>query len=123
MSKTEVLYNDTCPVCSFEINGYARRVQADGLPVRFDRLDCAANWGLTPDQAARQLHVRQDGVVLSGLPAFQALWRVMPRWRWLARLTALPGFRPLCILVYDRVAAPLLYRAHLRRQARGLTQG
>ena len=116
MQKTDVLYNDTCPVCRFEIDGYARQVAADGLPVRFDPLERAADWGLTPDQAARSLHVRQNGVVLSGLPAFRALWEAMPRWRWLARMTGWPIVRPLSAAIYSWVLAPLLYRMHLRRQ-------
>ena len=113
---TRVLYNDTCPVCRFEIGAYRRRAVAEGLPIRFDALDRAEAWGLSADQAARQLHVWQDGQVLSGLAAFRALWGAMPRWRWLARVTGWPVIRPLAELVYGRIAAPLLYRAHLRRQ-------
>ena len=116
--ETRVLYNETCPVCRFEIDGYRRRALADGLPIRFDNLDSAADWGLTPDQAARQLHVWQDGRVLSGLAAFRALWSAMPRWRWLARVTGFPVLRPVVEWLYSRVAAPMLYRAHLRRQKR-----
>ena len=35
-SETRVLYNDTCPVCRFEIDAYRRRALADRLPIRFD---------------------------------------------------------------------------------------
>jgi predicted DCC family thiol-disulfide oxidoreductase YuxK len=115
---TRVLYNQTCPVCRFEIDSYRRRAAAQGLPIRFDTLDRAEDWGLTPDQAARRLHVWHRGRVLSGLAAFRALWGEMPGWRWLARLTGWPLIRPLMAFVYDRIAAPLLYRAHLRRQRR-----
>lgn len=117
-SETRVLYNETCPVCRFEIDGYRRRALADGLPIRFDQMDRAADWGLTPDQAARQLHVWQDGRVLSGMSAFRALWSAMPRWRWLARVTGWPVIRPLTNVLYTCVAAPILYRAHLRRSQR-----
>lgn len=114
--ETRVLYNETCPVCRFEIDAYRRRAVADGLPIRFDGIDRAEDWGLTPDRAARQLHVWQDGRVLSGMPAFRALWSAMPQWRWLARVTDWPLVRQVTEVLYDRVAAPLLYRAHLRRQ-------
>jgi predicted DCC family thiol-disulfide oxidoreductase YuxK len=114
--ETQVLYNDTCPVCRFEIDHY--RKTAASLPIRFDRLSCAADWGITPDQAARRLHVMQNGKLLSGMAAFRALWAVMPRYRWLARLTALPILRPFIDTVYDHIAAPMLYRAHLRRISR-----
>jgi hypothetical protein len=36
--------------------------------------------------------------------------------RWLARITALPLIHPVTCLVYDRILAPVIYRAHLRRQ-------
>ncbi len=122
-TETRVLYNETCPVCRFEIHGYRRRAVAEGLPIRFDALDRAADWGLTPDQAARELHVWQDGHVLSGIAAFRALWSAMPRWRWLARVTGWPVVAPLAEGLYSRLAAPLLYRAHLRRQRRTTPTG
>jgi predicted DCC family thiol-disulfide oxidoreductase YuxK len=116
--ETRVLYNDTCPVCRFEIGSYRRRALAQGLPIRFDALDRAADWGLDPDTAARRLHVWHRGEVLSGLPAFRAIWAALPGWRWLAVLTGLPILRPALAFLYDRIAAPILYRAHLRRQRR-----
>ena len=116
--ETRVLYNDTCPVCRFEIDAYRRSAEGDGLAIRFDALDRARDWGLTQDQAARALHVWHEGRILSGMAAFRALWSTMPRWRWLARVTACPGIRSLADLIYDRITAPLLYRAHLRRQRR-----
>ncbi len=117
-SETRVLYNETCPVCRLEIDAYRRRAALQGLPIRFDALDRASDWGLTEDQAARQLHVWQDGRILSGPDAFRALWAAMPGWRWLARVTGWPVIRTLVDLLYMRIAAPLLYRAHLRRQRR-----
>jgi predicted DCC family thiol-disulfide oxidoreductase YuxK len=118
MEETRVLYNDTCPVCSFEIDAYRRRALREGLPLRFDRLDQAANWGITPDQAARRLHVLHNGEVLSGIPAFRALWAEIPQLRWLARLTGKPFIGAACASLYDQLLAPLLHWMHLRRQAR-----
>lgn len=116
--ETRVLYNETCPVCRFEIGVYRRRAVAEGLPIRFDPLDRASDWSLTPDQAARELHVWQDGRVHSGLEAFRVLWSALPGWRWLARVTGLPLIRPLTDRLYRGIAVPLLYRAHLRRERR-----
>ena len=116
--ETRILYNDTCPLCRFEIDHYRAAATRDGAPLRFDRLEDAARWGMTEDQAARRLHVMQDGRLLSGLEAFRAIWSTLPRWRWLARVTGLPVVRPVVTVLYDRIAAPLLYRAHVRRQAR-----
>lgn len=118
--ETRVLYNDACPVCRFEIGHYAAHAGRRGLPLRFDDLNTAdlAGWGLSADMAARRLHVMHDGRLVSGLDAFRALWSAMPRYRWLARITGLPLVRPVLAFVYDRLAAPLLYRAHRRRQRR-----
>jgi predicted DCC family thiol-disulfide oxidoreductase YuxK len=113
-----VLYNETCPVCRFEIHAYRRRARAEGLPIRFDALDVAADWGIAPDAAARRLHVWHKGQVLSGMPAFRALWAQMPGLGWLATVTGWPLVRPATVFLYDHLAAPLLYRAHLRRQRR-----
>lgn len=114
--ETHVLYNETCPVCRFEIGQYRKEALAEGARLRFDDLTHTAAWGITPEDAARRLHVRHQGKILSGIPAFQILWAQLPRCRWLARLTALPLLHPLTCAAYDHMLAPLLYRAHLRRQ-------
>jgi predicted DCC family thiol-disulfide oxidoreductase YuxK len=115
-----ILYNASCPVCRFEIEHYAGHAGRHGLPLRFEDLNAAdlSRWGITQDHAARRLHVLHEGRLLSGLDAFRALWSAMPRYRWLAGLSGLPLVRPVLAFVYDRLAAPLLYRAHLRRQRR-----
>ena len=61
-----------------------------------------------------------EGRLLAGVDAFQALWRRMPRYRWLAGLVDLPVIRPAAILLYDRVLAPalVLYNRIRRRGAR-----
>jgi len=117
---TRVLYNADCPVCSFEINHYATYAQKRALPLRFEDLNDSDmdDWGLTRDQAARRLYVLKDGQMVSGIPAFLVLWQDMPRYRVLARIVGLPGMRLLACAVYDNVLAPLIYRWHLRRQAR-----
>lgn len=119
--ETRILYNDTCPLCRFEIGHYRATATRDGAPLRFDQLKDASSWGLTEDQAARRLHVLRNGELLSGLEAFRAIWETLPRWRWLARVTGWPVVNPLVAVLYDHIAAPLLYRAHLRRQRRRTT--
>lgn len=116
--ETRVLYNAECPVCSTEINHYARYSAREGLAVRFEDLNTTdlSDWRLSRDDAARRLYILRDGELLSGIPAFIALWRTMPRYRWLAALVGLPGIRSLAVLIYDRLLAPLIYRWHRRRQ-------
>jgi predicted DCC family thiol-disulfide oxidoreductase YuxK len=118
--ETRVLYNAECPVCRFEIDHYRTQARDAALPIRFDDLNSGAlaAWGISADDAARRLHVLRQGRVLSGIPAFIALWQQLPRYRWLGRIVNLPGVRQVATLIYDHIAAPLLYRWHLRRQQR-----
>ncbi len=120
MIDTDVLYNADCPVCSREINHYARISEAQALPLRYEDLNdtaTLADWGVSAQDAARRLHVRQGGTVYVGVPAFIVLWQSLPRYRWLARLVSLPGVYRLAHWTYEGILAPLLYRGHVRRQA------
>ena len=117
IEETRVLYNETCPVCRFEIGHYRKAALACDLPLRFDDLTQASAWGITPEAAAKRLHVLHKGQILSGIPAFQILWTKLPRWRWVARFTALPLIHPLTCAFYDHIMAPILYLAHKRREA------
>ncbi|WP_299028485.1 thiol-disulfide oxidoreductase DCC family protein [uncultured Sulfitobacter sp.] len=119
--KTEVLYNGECPICSREVNHYARLSEKQALPIRYDDLTQSgklADWGVTADQAAKRFHVRKDGEVISGIPAFVVLWRDIPQTRWLARIIGLPGVHWAACKLYDYILAPLLYAFHKRRQRR-----
>jgi predicted DCC family thiol-disulfide oxidoreductase YuxK len=119
-SKTAVLFNASCPVCSFEIEHYARYCYNTGLSIRFDDLNSEARsqWGIDPDTAARRLYVLHEGQLTSGIPAFLVLWAQMPRYRWLSRTVGLPGVRQIATAMYDFVLAPAIYRWHLRRLRR-----
>ncbi|MEM0935532.1 MAG: DUF393 domain-containing protein [Pseudomonadota bacterium] len=120
-----MIYNAECPICSREIEAYRRYSEARDLPLRFTGLQdgAAAAHGLSEEDAARRLHVVQNGALLAGLPAFVALWEEMPRMRWLARLVSLPLIRPLVTVLYERILAPLLYGMHRRRVARRAVRG
>lgn len=124
MKETEVLYNAACPVCSFEIDHYRSYADKRALALRFDDLNSCdlARWNLSADEAARRLYVRQGDQLLSGIPAFQVLWEEMPRYRWLARLTRLPGVFWMSCKVYDHILAPLIYNWHRRRVARNTVE-
>ena len=116
----KILFNASCPICSWEISGYARYAQTHEMPLVFEDIAMAdlAAVGLTPEMAARRLHMIVDGELISGMDAQRALWRAIPHMRWVAVLTGLPGIKQLANLTYDHIAAPLLYGLHKRRQRR-----
>lgn len=121
MSKTDVLYNAACSVCSREIDHYARISADQALPLRYDDLNNAGllrAWGISAEDAAKRLHVRKDGQIYSGVPAFIVLWQALPRYRWLAKFVSLPGVYRCATWVYDGMLAPALYRRHQKRVAK-----
>lgn len=121
MSKNlRVIYNDTCPICSREVDAYAKYSEEQGLNIEFDGLEQAdlAAHGLNQTTAAQRFHVVQDGQLFVGLDAFVLLWREMPRFSMLARFVSLPVVRPLANWLYEWVAAPVLFLMHKRRIAK-----
>ena len=68
------------------------------------------------------LHVISDGKILHGLPAFRAIWTLMPRYKLLAIVTNIPVIREIATFTYDKILAPILYKSHLRRQAKKARQ-
>ncbi|MEM6940410.1 MAG: DCC1-like thiol-disulfide oxidoreductase family protein [Pseudomonadota bacterium] len=118
--KTEVLFNETCPICSREVAQYEKMTTKAELPITYHGIsnpNTLADWRISPEDAARRFHVRKDGVTYGGVPAFLVLWEDIPQMRWLARLIRTPGIFWSACKVYDYVLAPVLYRLHVRRQA------
>jgi predicted DCC family thiol-disulfide oxidoreductase YuxK len=81
-----VFYDGDCPLCRSEIGLYRNCAGAE----RVAFVDvAAANAG---DVAAGQVH--------SGAAGFAQLWSTLPGWRWLGRLTMLPGVRTVAEVAY-----------------------
>lgn len=117
LDRLDVIFNDTCPICSREVTLYQSKTGEDVAYHGLSHADLS-RFGLTEDSAAREFHVVHEGRLYSGLEAFALLWVRMPRMRWLAKLVRTPGIRLVTDMVYRRVLAPLLYGMHKRRQAR-----
>jgi len=103
-----VYYDGSCPLCSAEISHYRALKGSEAISF-LDISQPAAEpaCDLSRDAAMARFHVRKaDGTLLSGAEAFIALWRLLPGWRWAARLSALPGARPVMEIAY-RCSLPL----------------
>ena len=117
MAKLEVLYNDDCPICRREINHYAGLSGDDVTFVKITE-QSAADWGLTEEQAAKQIHARSDGNVTVGVDAFVSVWQRLPYYRSLSLIVGWRPIRHITDIVYRNVLAPFLFSMHKRRQRR-----
>ena len=81
MADLEVLYNAECPICRREIEHYER---LSGDKVKYIKItaDTAADWGLSEDQAAEQLHARCGVDLVIGVDAFVSVHNPLPLCAW-----------------------------------------
>ena len=102
-----VFYDGGCPLCRREIAHYQRidreqRIQWTDIQQEPHTLRAH---GLSWEQAMQRMHVRDSNeLMVSGAAAFVELWRHIPRYRFLARLVALPGINWTAEQVYSMFA-------------------
>jgi predicted DCC family thiol-disulfide oxidoreductase YuxK len=108
-----VFYDGLCPLCSREIEHYRRWAVPDSIcfiDITKPEFD-AGRGGIDLDHAQRVLHVQvarsgdRATTMLTGVDAFLALWQVIPRYRWLARLGRIPFIRLFLAIGYRVFAA------------------
>ena len=107
-ARSTVFFDGGCPMCRREIAHYQRLDEAGRirwLDIHREP-DAVAEVGVSWETAMQRLHVRSgSGVLYTGVPAFVAIWRELPRYRWLARLvSATPGLILLLDFAYGRFA-------------------
>ncbi|MGB5830698.1 MAG: DUF393 domain-containing protein [Thiohalocapsa sp.] len=87
MFQLTTFYDGGCPLCSKEIAHYQRvdragRIRWIDLTTDAEALSAA---GFDAETAMRRLHVRDvEGQLISGVPAFVAVWQQLPGYRLLA---------------------------------------
>jgi predicted DCC family thiol-disulfide oxidoreductase YuxK len=101
LPKMTIFYDGSCPLCQAEIDYYAGIDAQQSLDLvdvtgpGFSQQDV-----LDKEDAMARFHVMSfDGQLLSGAQAFLEVWRVLPGWRWLAKIGSSPSvswFLELC---------------------------
>lgn len=102
MEKAKILFDGNCIVCDLEITHYQKL-----YPELFQIVDIAApgfdarNYNLTADAVNKEMHVITPKQELKvGVDAFVYIWEQMPRYRFLAQLTKLPGLYSIAKVGY-----------------------
>lgn len=117
-NKLSVFFDGLCPLCSREIDHYRTQAGSDRLEfvditeASFD----AEREGLDPRRVHKVMHTRDDrGNLYTGIGAFVAIWDVLPKYKWLAKLARNGAVRPLMDVGYNVFAA---IRPYLPRRTR-----
>ncbi len=94
--KGVIYFDGLCMACSAEINHYKNLIGSEN----FDFIDItlpdfqATEHGLDPHKVHRVMHVRDtNGTLHEGVDAFRTIWKHIPRYQFLARLSEHKIFR------------------------------
>ncbi len=100
----KVLFNDSCSICSKEINHY-KSLKNNIKWIDINDLSLASKLsGKSHRELLRRLHVVKDNEVYSGVKAFAIMWLNIPNYKWLARLVSLPIVYHISIVLYEIIA-------------------
>ncbi len=93
IDKPKVFFDGACPICSFEIDRYQKKESSCSL----EFVDIASSSfsapseGLESDKVNQIMHLKtESGEILLGVDAFQYIWKKMPEYHWLYRLSLNP---------------------------------
>lgn len=90
---TNVLYDGSCPLCALEIQQYQKITP--NAPIHWVDVsspEFTPPLGQTKASLMQRFHVIQpNGEMVSGAAAFVSVWEKLPKFRYLAALSKLPG--------------------------------
>ncbi len=111
--KTTMFFDGGCPLCSREVAHY-RRLDRSGRIHWVDitnQPETLLEYGIAYGAAMERLHALDEhGQVVSGVPAFVAVWRQLPGYRHLAGAVEGLSLVPVLDWLYRRFASWRLKR-------------
>lgn len=106
-SVLSVYYDGLCQICSREIDHYRKIEGANEIrfvDITDEKFNPSAE-GLNAKAVHKMMHVKlADGTILTAVDAFREIWKVLPAYRQLYKITGLSILRPLLDLGYHTFA-------------------
>tara|TARA_B100001287_G_C22284738_1_gene345474 strand:+ start:63 stop:416 length:354 start_codon:yes stop_codon:yes gene_type:complete len=100
----KVLFNDSCPICSKEINHYkSLDNNINWIDINDLNVACKIS-GKNHRELLRRLHVIKDDKIYSGVKAFIIMWLNIPKYIWIAKIVSLPIIYHISVVLYEIIA-------------------
>ena len=101
----KVYFNNSCKICKAEIDLYKKENinEIDWVDITGNEL-AEKETSKDSKQLLRRLHVKDGGKVLGGAKAFLALWKKMPKYKFLYYFLRLPIIFSLFSFGYEIIA-------------------
>ena len=103
--KLKVFFNNSCSICSFEINHYKKISESNLEWIDITNNDDALKiTSKTQEELLRRLHVIDNGKVIGGAKAFIIIWSKIPKYKFLSKLFSIKPFFLIFHYIYEFVA-------------------
>ena len=94
----KVYFNDSCNICSMEINHYKKIANSDLEWIDITNNDEAIKiTSKSQKELLRRLHVINDGEVIGGAKAFIIIWSKIPKYKILSKIFSI---KPLFVIFH-----------------------
>ncbi len=88
--KLKIFYDGACLVCHTEIEIYRKHDennQIDFIDISLPSFD-ESSYPITKHHLNKYFHIQlPTGLFLHGVPAFMEIWKVIPKWQWVEKVT------------------------------------
>lgn len=102
-----VYYDDRCRMCSREIAYYQKITLPNTIEWKAlsEHIEELQSYDIDMITALKHLHaITTDKQILTGVDAFIAIWRELPRWHYVAKFASLKLVKWMLDLLYEQFA-------------------